>query len=245
MFSAFPKLLFPPFIGRGLAFHIYLRLLIFCRTKTEQWDHLCNLNVNIFVWTWNKWTDQPSVTNKHVRLTTSEGSFCQWNTFILKVGVFLGRGCPPYPQIRWLHLGLLPGWGGGSDGVFMPGMGRGGGGILHPGGRGGGAGISGSRAGIADCPWEDEETPCWEGDVFPGGCCGFLERPVVGERLRSALGFSSSKSISTWMHLFTFWTDLLDTALWRFGHCMLDSRFSVACPTPIFLFYKTTRRCMD
>lgn len=198
--------------------------------------------MSIFVWTQSKWTSQPSVTNKHVRLTTSEGSFCQWNNFILSVGVFLGWGCSPHPQVRCLHWGLLHGWAGGSDRTFMPGMGRGGGGTLHPGGRGGGAG---GRAGIANCPWEGEETLCWEGDTFPGDCCSFLERLDVGERLRSALGFPSSKSISVWIHLFTFWTDLLDAALWWFGHCMFDSRSSVACPSPIFLLYKTRRRCMD
>lgn len=79
----------------------------------------------------------------------------------------------------------------------MPGTGRGGGGTLHPEGSGAGVGSSGGRGGIADCPWEGEETPRWEGDVFPGDCCAFPERPVVGERLRSAPRLSSSNSILT------------------------------------------------
>lgn len=79
----------------------------------------------------------------------------------------------------------------------MPGMEIGGRGTLHPGGSGGGAGGCGSRAGVTDCSWEEEETSFWEGDVFPGQCSDFPERPFVGEKLRSALGFSSSKSILT------------------------------------------------
>lgn len=79
----------------------------------------------------------------------------------------------------------------------MPGIETGGRGTLHPGGRGGGAGSCGSRAGVIDCSWEEEETSFWEGDVLPGQHSDFPERPVVGERLRSELGYSSSKSILT------------------------------------------------
>lgn len=184
-------------------------------------------------------------TNRHVRLTTSEGSFCQWNTFILNVGVFCRLGCPLYPQVRWLHAGLPHGGGGGSDGAYVPGTGRGVRGTLCPGGRDGGGGSSGSRAGTAGCPWEDEEIPCWDGDVFSRHCWGFLERQVVGESLRSALEFSSSKSRSTWIHLFVFWTDLLDDDLRWFKHCLVGSRFSVVSPGPLLLLYKTMRRCVS
>lgn len=79
----------------------------------------------------------------------------------------------------------------------MPGMETGGRGTLHPGGKGGGAGSCGSKAGMAGCSWEEEKTSLWKGDVFPGQCSGFSERIVVGEMLRFALGFSSSKSILT------------------------------------------------
>lgn len=205
----------------------------------DLWVKVNSPNITAFLWLKSAWTHQPSATNKHVRLTTSQGSFCQWRTFILSVGVFLSWGCSPQPQAGWLHPGLLHGWGDESDGAFMPGVETGGRGTLPPGGRGGGGGSCGSRAGMTDCSWEEEEMPFWEGDVLPGECSDFLER------LRSAPGFFSSKSMLTWVHLFTFGTDLLGTVLGWCEPCMLDSRLSMVWPGPIFLLYKTTRRCMD